>query len=244
MTIPGDLQRRIDQWHELSRWDQRELGRDLRRLGLSYGEIRQMIDVKKSTLATWCRDISLTDEQVRAIIDRTGSRAGIPVDTQRKRRLQIENLKASARRRVPGLITDPLWVAGTVLYWAEGNKTGPVLGLSNSDPRAIRLFMEWSRRFHRRNAEFTLRLNLHADNDEAVARRWWAHQTELDESCFYKTFIKPDGTGHRKNHLAHGVCLVRMRRSADAFHVTTAWIDALTIRFEWGTSASTIAPGR
>lgn len=97
MTIPGDLQRRIDQWHELSRWDQRELGRDLRRLGLSYGEIRQMIDVKKSTLATWCRDISLTDEQVRAIIDRTGSRAGIPVDTQRKRRLQIENLKASAR---------------------------------------------------------------------------------------------------------------------------------------------------
>lgn len=44
---------------------------------------------------------------------------------------------------------------------------------------------------------------------------------------FTKSFIKPAGTGHRKNHLPHGVCRACMRRSADAWHRTMGWIDAL-----------------
>lgn len=44
-----------------------EVGRVLRGLGWSYGEIREVIDVPKATLAGWCRDIRLTDDQIVAM---------------------------------------------------------------------------------------------------------------------------------------------------------------------------------
>lgn len=47
----------IARWAELKRWAKKELGQDLRRLGLSYGEISAVIPVSKGTLSGWCRDL-------------------------------------------------------------------------------------------------------------------------------------------------------------------------------------------
>ena len=63
MELGSEFRSRIEGWDRLSRWERSELGKDLRRLGLSYGEIMDLIPVKKSTLATWCRDVRLTEEQ-------------------------------------------------------------------------------------------------------------------------------------------------------------------------------------
>ncbi|HJQ77370.1 MAG TPA: hypothetical protein VJ948_08935, partial [Acidimicrobiia bacterium] len=67
MELEAAILERVRNYASLSRWERSELGRDLRRLGLSYGEIMDLITVKKSTLATWCRDVGLTEEQVAAI---------------------------------------------------------------------------------------------------------------------------------------------------------------------------------
>ncbi len=224
---PATLLAQAAGWEDLTRWERAELGRALRRLGWSYGEIRELIPVPKGTLSNWCREIRLSAEQSAAIRERTGSAVGVPRDTQRRRRREIERIREEAAAEVPLLIQDPFWVAGTMLYWGEGSKTSNVLALANSDPRACQLFVSWTRRYHDRDARFVLKLNLHADNDEQAARRFWVVASGLhDDAEFYKTFIKPDGTGHRKNHLAHGVCQVRVRRSTNAFHRTMAWIDA------------------
>lgn len=222
--VPRQLKLRIEQWSTLSRWERSELGRDLRRLGLSYGEIGRLIDVKKSTLATWCRDIVLTEAQARAITERTGSRAGIPVDTNWRRRQEIEQIRKRAAAEAETLTADPAWVAGVVLYWAEGSKTRNHLGVSNSDPVAHRLFIDWVRRFLNESAEFTLQLHLHEGNDEAAAKSYWRTALELPDAGFHRTFIKPKGTGHRKNHLPHGVCRVTVRRAADDWNRAMAWI--------------------
>ena len=126
----------------------------------------------KGTVSTWCRGIRLTPEQVAAIKERTGSRVGVPRDTQRRRRREIEQIRRSAAAKVPALVNDPLWVAGTVLYWGAGSKTSNVLALSNSDPRACHLFMGWTRRYHDSVARFVLNLNLHAGNDELAAKEF------------------------------------------------------------------------
>jgi hypothetical protein len=231
MLVGAAFRELIDSWDTLSRWERSELGRDLRRLGLSYGEIMDLIPVKKSTLATWCREVKLTEEQYEAIRDRTGSVAGLPRDTNRKRREQIERIRAHARSKVPELIQDPLWVAGTVLYWAEGAKTRNNLRLANSDPRALRLFIDWVRIYLNGEAAFSLHLHLHDGNDEAEARDFWIHETGLREANFHRTFIKPAGTGHRKNHLEHGICTVKLRCPSNAWNVGMEWIDALSESF-------------
>ena len=243
MELPKELAGSARSWTELSQWERAELGRAIRRLGWSYAEIMSVIPVPKTTLSNWCREVTLTNDQKQAIFDRTGSRRGIPRDTQRKRRQEVNELRAAAVDEVPHLIANPLWLAGTVMYWAEGNKTGRQLGLANSDPRALRLFVDWARQHHDPSAEFVLKLNLHEGNDERGARRFWEAATGLSGAEFYRTYLKPEGTGHRKNHLAYGVCLIRVRRSSNALIRTLAWIDALAEEWTVGTTAI-LSPGR
>jgi hypothetical protein len=51
---------RIDSCDSLSQWERSDLGKDMRRLGLSYGEIMDLIPIRKSTMATWCRGVKVS----------------------------------------------------------------------------------------------------------------------------------------------------------------------------------------
>jgi hypothetical protein len=224
---PDALLARAAMWQDLSRWERAELGRYLRRLGWTYSEIRSLIPVPKATLSGWCSEVELSQAQVEAIKARTGSPAGVPRDTQWRRRVEIEAIRDAAAAEVPRLIEEPLWVAGTTLYWAEGSKTTRRLALTNSDPGALRVFRKWTERYLDAQAEFVLALHLHDGNDEIAAKQYWERVLGLPDIPFHKTFVKPPGTGHRKNRLAQGVCRIAVRRSTDHFVRTMAWIDAL-----------------
>jgi hypothetical protein len=230
MELEAAILERVRNWHGSSRWERAELGRDLRRHGLSYGEIMELVPVKKSTLATWCREVELTREQLEAVSRRRTplpgrTLAGDRYTTQRPRRKEIEAIKEQASLEANHLQDDPFWSMGVALYWGEGSKSKRRLEMTHSEPEALRLFMKWARRFHRVDAEFSGAINLHFDNDEAYAREFWSTELDIPLDNFTKTFVKPDGTGHRKNHLAHGVCRATMRRSTDAWITTMAWID-------------------
>ena len=225
--VPQTLLNRARSWDSLTRWERSEVGRSLRRLGWSYGEIQGVIPVAKSTLAGWCREIRLTESQIADLKARTPSAVGVPRDTQRKRRLEVEAIRRAALSEVPTLIDDPIWVAGTVLYWGEGAKTQRMLSL---DPRTLRLFMSWAAIYLEPDAQFVFSLHLHEGNHEPAAQSYWRQLLLAPDARFTKSFIKPKGTGHRKNHLPHGVCRVRMQKSANAFVRTMAWIDGLANR--------------
>jgi hypothetical protein len=83
MDIPPLL---VETFERLDRPTRAMCGRVLRSAGLSYGEIERLTGTPKSTIATWCRDVELTDGQRAAIRSRTASRGGEPRDTQWKRR--------------------------------------------------------------------------------------------------------------------------------------------------------------
>ncbi|HZD22119.1 MAG TPA: hypothetical protein VE569_01765 [Acidimicrobiia bacterium] len=121
MELKGEVLGRVKTYESLSRWEKSELGRDLRRLGLSYGEIMELIPVKKSTLATWCRDVKLADTQIAAIKKRTGENAKTP-DTGRKRRAEIAELRAIARQSAEELFDDPAWVADWSCIGPKGRR--------------------------------------------------------------------------------------------------------------------------
>lgn len=227
--MPPELLDRANEWSELHRWERSELGKALRRLGLTYGEIRELIPVPKGTLSQWCRDVSLSADQVEAIRERSGakSRIGVPVDTQRRRRMEIETIRVEARAFAEQHIDDAFFVAGVTLYWGEGAKTRNSCSLTNADPAALRAFIAWARAYLDPAPEFVLSLHLHEGNNDAVAQEYWRSQTGLVEAAFTKTYIKPRGTGHRKNHLPHGICRVRVRNPSDHWNRIMVWIDVI-----------------
>ena len=169
--IPDAVLARASTWDDLHPWERRRLGVQLRRLGLTHGEIRSIIPVPKSTLQGWLRDVELSSQQIAAIRRRT-SRRGIPVDTQWRRRLAIAAIRAEAHAFANDHLDDPLFVAGTAMYWAEGAKTRNFVDLANTDPRALRLFIRWARRYLGVD-EFQLSLHLHEGNDEKAAKDHW-----------------------------------------------------------------------
>ena len=240
--VPSELLAEATRWAVLSRQRRADLGRSLRTLGLMQSEIRKIIPVPKSTLSHWCREVELTPEQIAAIRQRGYSQLGAPRDTQRKRRSEIGQIRRLAGERAETLFEDPLFTAGVVLYWAEGAKTQSDLTLSNTDPALLRLFILWVRSYLDVDAEFRLSLHLHEGNDERPAKRYWRRKLSLPTARFTKTYMKPAGTGHRKNRLKHGVCRVRVCRSTDLWHETMAWIDYA--RDQVSPSVATIAPGR
>jgi hypothetical protein len=231
-------------WLSLSRWERAELRRSLRLSGWTYGEIMELLPVGKGTLSGWCKEIRLSQDQIEAIKARVPSQKGVPKDTNWRRRQEVEAIRAEARESFMDLRLDPRWVAGVIMYWAEGAKTTPRLGMVNTDPRALRLFISWVRSYLDPCAEFTLGLHLHDGNDENEARAWWSNALGIQGGHFYKTFFKPAGTGHRKNRWLHGVCRVQMKRSADAHHRTMQWIECIAKEMSEPPADTIVHPGR
>lgn len=95
-----------------------------------------------------------------------------------------------------------------MLYRAEGNKSGKV-GISNSDPNMVEFMMYWLRRYCRvDNAKFKPFLNLHSGQDEDEIKDFWSKIIKLPKEQFGKSYIKKEGTGHRKNVLYKGTSRV------------------------------------
>jgi len=226
--VPADLLAQASQWKELHRWERSQLGKALRRLGLTYGEIRKVIPVPKGTLSAWCRDVELSQAQTQAIRERTPSQKGVPKDSQWRRRIEIDRIRSDAIGSATAQIADPRFVAGVVLYWAEGSKWRNDFAVANTDPAALRLFIKWVREYLDTAADFRLSLHLHEGNDEEAAKIYWRAALNLPTVSFTKTYIKPKGTGHRKNHLPAGVCRVRVLRASNHWNRTMAWIECVS----------------
>lgn len=233
--LSDELLSKIERWADLKRWERREIGQELRRVGLCYREIAQVIPVSKGTLSGWCRDLDLSEYE-DAMLRRRQTELIIRGRLGKKRRHiareRAAALRREARKEASTLQTDPFWVAGVLAYWAEGGKRSKELSFSNSDPDLIRLFLAWSCRFLELPPDrFTISLHLHAGQDENERTAFWSERTGLGPEQFRKGFIKPEGTGHRKNVLYNGTAQIRVRRSGALLHRALGWIDGLRDAF-------------
>lgn len=233
--VPASLLARASLWEQLKRWERRELGQELRRLGLSYSEIADVIPVAKGTLSGWCRDIELAHEQEAQL---AAKRPRVHAQRQVGRRRHLEAMarkqaiRDAAREEAQELLHDPFWVAGVVAYWSEGAKRSKEVKFSNSDPALVVLFIRWAQTYLGVERErLTITMHLHSGQDEQERKAFWSRITGLPPERFGKTYVKPEGTGHRKNRLYNGTASIRVASPGEALHRTLGWIDALADQF-------------
>ncbi|MFP5224013.1 MAG: helix-turn-helix domain-containing protein [Actinomycetota bacterium] len=204
----------------------------LRQLGFSYSEISRHLDVNRSTLSGWVRNLELSSDARERLRRKAYPGTSRPEVRARHahRRAQI---RADAEEQLAALIHDPLFPAGLLAYWSEGSKTCNDVRFSNSDPSLIRLFLAWSDRYLQRPAsQVRCTLHLHFGQDPDEERRWWHDETGISEDDFLRPFVKPPGTGHRKRILDHGVAHIRVQRSTEQFLRIQGWTNGL--KSLWG----------
>lgn len=198
---------------------------ELRKNGLSYLEIKKSINVSKSTLSNWLKDIELTDEQKKRLTRLQATGYIGAKKNQIKSLAHHKEIKESAQEEVSGLISNPLFIAGLMLYWAEGDKRSGRLQFSNSDPDMIRFMMSWFREFcNIPEAKFRIGLFLHSLHVREDCVGFWSRVTNLPIAQFNRPYIKPTIFSNRKNKLYEGTCVIRIH-SKDLVSKILGWID-------------------
>jgi hypothetical protein len=123
-AVSSRVLRAAREWEHLSGQDRSDLARELRCSGWSYGEIMDLIPVSKGTVAYWCRDLVLSPTQVTAIKRRRppGVITGTPIDTQRKRRAEVGQIRVAARGFARRHLSDSFFVAGVTSIGPKGRR--------------------------------------------------------------------------------------------------------------------------
>lgn len=208
------------------KYQERVRATELRRQGKSYKEIRTSVRVSKGTLSLWLRDIKLTPQQMSVLLrGREKSRYAGAKANQRKRIERTRYLRELGQKEAGNFYTNPLFLSGLMLYWAEGDKSveHEVVKFTNSDPKMIVLIMRWFREFCQVPEEkFRACMHIHALHCRPDIEQYWSDLTGIPLHQFHKTQVKPTTLKHRKNPLYDGTCAISIN-SRDLFRRIEGW---------------------
>jgi len=196
--------------------DERNQARRMRRdEGRSIKEIARLLGVSTSSVSHWVRDVELTDAQHSALQARNGLH-----ERQRRARAAMA-AKARARRvaaqregRARARSLGHRYVAGCMLYWAEGSRNRNKIVFTNSDPAMARFFVEFIREFFDINSErLRVTCNLFADHEarQRAIEDFWLSTVGLPRSCLCKSTVNRYSRysqKKRKNKLPYGTCRI------------------------------------
>lgn len=178
---------------------ERDQARRLRANGLTMNEIARRLGVSKSSVSLWTRDV------IEYVPHRKGARnaaSGGRHPLQLARLRQIEALNRDGIARIGVLNNQAFLVAGVALYAAEGAKTDRAVQFASTDPRMVRFFLAWLRRFFDIDeSRLRVRLYLHDGLDLDTANRFWSELTGIPVSQFCKPYrAVPDPSIRHTKH--------------------------------------------
>lgn len=182
----------------------------LRKKGWMMPTIRKELQVSKSTLSLWLRDITLTPKQkIQILKGRDYSRFMAGEKKKNNRIATTQQLIKEGRREALSLVNDSFFVSGVMLYWAEGAKKDGTLKFANSDPVMIKFMMKWLREMCAVPTEkFRISVHIHSLHCKPNIESYWSKITQIPKKQFYKTQIKKTSLRHRRNKLYNGTCTI------------------------------------
>ncbi len=200
---------------------------ELRRKGLSYGEIQKKIFVPKSTLSNWLKNIPLKPADRKRLYAKVSKYlARGPFSQKERRAKEIENILNEAKNEILlPLSPETLKMMGAMLYWAEGRKKNGGLELTNSDPLLIYFFVKWLEEIFSIPASgLRMRLNIYPQQDEEKLKEFWSNLTKIPMNGFRKSFVKPPNKFFKKNNLYYGTARIEVPKSGNKKHRIHGWI--------------------
>ncbi|KKP47470.1 MAG: hypothetical protein UR39_C0004G0060 [Candidatus Woesebacteria bacterium GW2011_GWA1_33_30] len=162
----------------------------LRKLGYSYSEIIKETGVAKSTINSWITfaGLNLSPEHMQIQLKKRvqnhvlGTLAS-KITRLKRRDEDVQNFISEQKVN----FNDPLFVAGVMLYEAEGTKSYSN-GFSNSDFRLINLYIKFLEKYFRlskkENMSFRLYIHEIRKSDLERIKRFWSKKLIIDVNKF------------------------------------------------------------
>ncbi|MGB4076088.1 MAG: hypothetical protein WBK28_00070 [Minisyncoccia bacterium] len=186
---------------------------EMRKDGKSYRQIRDKLRIPLSTISEWFsgEEWSLKIRQkLTAAAEIESTIRIVELDRVRGEHLKqaYEEARKEARQELETLRYNPLFIAGIMLYWGEGDKlTNGQTRLSNSDPELIRLYVEFLRKACRiPESKIKGSLLIYPDIDRESNLRFWSFASGIPISRFSKSVLI--NGKHETRRLRYGVCSI------------------------------------
>jgi hypothetical protein len=188
--------------------EERELARRLRaEQGLPVKEIARIVGVSVGSVSLWVRDIPLTPAHEAALDARNPVRNRQRTGTENNSRRRRETRRA-AQEHGRGLARtrDPGFIAGCMLYWADGANHRNSVILTNSDAALVDVFLRFLRASYGvTDDRVTLSVNCFLGNGLGIdeIQGWWLERLQLPAFCLRKAVVnRPSSASKRlKGHI-------------------------------------------
>jgi hypothetical protein len=186
----------------------------LRKKGRSYNEISRILDVSKSTLSLWLKNVKMPPEIEKRFWDKTRKKWSESITAFNKKQGEIAKNLAGKRQRTAAkeirkLSKRELLLIGVALYWAEGYKKNRwAIHFTNSDPEMIKVMIRFLKEICG-VPELGMRaaVQIHPNTTSAKAINYWSKVTGISKKNFCKTYLRvsPSSKGKRPiNTLPYG----------------------------------------
>jgi transcriptional regulator with XRE-family HTH domain len=184
----------------------------MRKKGMSYNQIKEKLDVSKSTLSGWLSDFPLSEKRIRELRDNNPIRIEHYRNTMRKKK-EIKLLEAynKVSENIYTLNKREIFLTGLFLYWGEGSKTRTaVSALSNTDPAVLMFYIKWLKNFGVKKKNLKAKLQLYQDMNVKNLTKYWSRKLRIPVSSFNKPYVKESNFSGLtyKSGFGKGTCMV------------------------------------
>ena len=216
---------------------------ELRKKGLSYSDIQNLINVPKSTIAYWLKGVKLSDDQVEKLKKK---RSEIAKSNSQKRAAKIlkktEEIKKTSAEKIGSITQREFWLMGVVLYWRERFLTGSDHDLqkgvrfTSSDFNLIKLFLKWLQKIGKiKNEEiaFDIFLGENKKNIVEKIKNYWSKKTGFSKGCFPRVYfykiskIKKTLKNRNIKKTNYGLLRIRVKASSMLARQIFGWIEGI-----------------
>lgn len=185
----------------------------MRKSGKSYKEISYALSIPKSTLSDWFSKIDWSGEIRR--------RLALSVQAQHTTRLlelnkirsthlacAYEEARREARKELEILKYNPLFIAGLMLYWGEGDKgQKTAVRLTNTDPELVQLYVQFLLKACGIPVKkIKANLLIYPDHEDKVCQSYWSKKSGVPWENFTKS-VRIEGR-HPVRRLNWGICII------------------------------------
>ncbi|MDO8585202.1 MAG: helix-turn-helix domain-containing protein [bacterium] len=173
----------------------------LRRQGHSLKEIAATLNVAKSSVSLWVRDVALSSSAKKILLAKITLGQFVAAERKKAKTRAIEDgYLRQAREELSATTLSPVYkkLLCALIYWCEGTKS-PKTGVTfiNSDPHLIKQFLSLLRTsFEIDERKFHPCLHLHSYHSKEKQLDFWSEITNINRSQFIKPYVKPN-TGKR-----------------------------------------------
>jgi predicted transcriptional regulator len=192
----------------MARKEEKNKAISLRKKGMSYSQIKDILGISKSTLSGWLSKMPLPKERLNEL-----QRSDLIVEKIRKakqktRDARLNKVSVQVGADISKITNREFFIAGFFLYWAEGGKTTKYsITLSNTDPAMIRAFIKWLEISKLPVQKMYIRLHLYIDMIEKSEIEYWSKALKQLKTIFKKSYIKKSRLSELTYiNKGHGTC--------------------------------------